>query len=347
MKQKTIWILAAVLAFIYLNNSSLLAKKPTGDPFLLAHRGLGQTFNVAGLTNKTCTAKQIYPPEHPYLENTIPSMRAAFKAGADIVEFDVHLTKDGKFAVFHDWTLDCRTEGTGVTRDHTMAELKRLDIGYGYTADGGKTFPFRGKGIGLMPSLEEVLSAFPDRSFLIHVKSNDPQEGIQLAKYLSTLPPRRLSQLAVYGGDEPVAALHERLPNLRIMSKASMKKCLIPYLAAGWTGIIPSACEKTQLHIPEKIAPWLWGWPNRFLDRMNDADTRVVIVGGGGGFSSGFDSAQDLKRLPAGFTGGIWTNRIDRIGPLLQQDTIRQDQDSLSELLSTKAVELLVSSSLK
>ncbi len=44
-------------------------------------------------------------------------------------------------------------------------ELQALDIGYGYTADGGKTFPFRGKGINLMPTLDEVLNHFPDRSF--------------------------------------------------------------------------------------------------------------------------------------------------------------------------------------
>ncbi|MFC3523032.1 glycerophosphodiester phosphodiesterase family protein [Streptomonospora nanhaiensis] len=50
------------------------------------------------------------PPEHPYLENTIAGMRAAFDAGADQVEFDVHRTADDRFAVFHDWEVDCRTE---------------------------------------------------------------------------------------------------------------------------------------------------------------------------------------------------------------------------------------------
>ncbi|MEZ4555866.1 MAG: glycerophosphodiester phosphodiesterase family protein [Caldilineaceae bacterium] len=56
--------------------------------------------------------------------------------GADVVEFDVHRTSDDQFAVFHDWTLDCRTDGTGVTRDQTLADLQTLDIGYGYTGDG-------------------------------------------------------------------------------------------------------------------------------------------------------------------------------------------------------------------
>ncbi|MDQ0246426.1 glycerophosphoryl diester phosphodiesterase [Bacillus fengqiuensis] len=319
MKTKIIMFFLALFLFIYVNNSSLFAAQKDETPLLLAHRGLAQTFTMEGIENDTCTAERIYEPEHPYLENTLPSMEAAFEAGADIVEFDVHPTKDGQFAVFHDWTLDCRTNGEGVTRDYTMDELKTLDIGYGYTADNGKTYPFRGKGVGLMPSLEEVLSHFPDRSFLIHIKSNDPTEGTQLARYLSTLPEKRLSQLAVYGGDEPIASLKEELPNLRVMSKATLKSCLLPYIAAGWTGYVPAACENTQLHIPEKIAPWLWGWSNEFLNRMEEANTRVIVVAGGGGFSEGFDTTEDINRLPADYNGVIWTNRIDRIAPLYKE----------------------------
>jgi hypothetical protein len=141
-KNKVFWTIIVLLLFIYLNNSSLLSKPRTEAPKLLAHRGMAQTFHMEGITDDTCTAGRIYPPEHPYLENTISSMQVAFQAGADMVELDIHPTKDGKFAVFHDWTLDCRTNGKGVTRDHTMAELKTLDIGYGYTADEGKTYPF-------------------------------------------------------------------------------------------------------------------------------------------------------------------------------------------------------------
>jgi hypothetical protein len=78
-------------------------------------------------------------------------------------EIAVHPTADGHFVVFHDWTLECRTDGYGVTRQHTLTELKALDAGYGYTADGGKTFPIRGKGVGLIPSLDEVFAAFRGR----------------------------------------------------------------------------------------------------------------------------------------------------------------------------------------
>lgn len=316
---KRIFIFLLFLSlFIFLNNSSIFTKNPEGAPLLLAHRGLGQTFTMEGIQGDTCTAERIYPPEHPYLENTIASMEAAFDHGADIVELDIKPTKDNQFAVFHDWTLECRTNAEGTTKEYTMAELKQLDIGYGYTADNGKTYPFRGKGVGLMPSLEEVLNHFPDGSLLIHIKSDDPEEGKQLAGVLKKLPQKRLNQLTVYGGDQPIATVKEEIPELRVMSKATLKSCLLPYIAVGWTGYIPSACKKTQLHIPEKIAPQVWGWSEKFLNRMDSVDTRVIVVAGDGGWSEGFDTPEDLKRLPSNYSGGIWTNRIDNIAPQIK-----------------------------
>lgn len=181
LQRSALAALALLALFVYLNNSTMLAEAQRGPPVLLAHRGLAQTFPHEGLAGDTCTATRIRPPEHAYLENTLAAMEAAFRAGADVVELDVHPTTDGHFAVFHDWTVDCRTDGKGVTHEHTLAELKALDVGFGYTADGGKTFPFRGKGRGLMPSLDEVLAAFPGKRFLVNIKSNDPQEGVKLA----------------------------------------------------------------------------------------------------------------------------------------------------------------------
>ncbi|KAA9021777.1 glycerophosphodiester phosphodiesterase family protein [Niallia endozanthoxylica] len=318
--RKRLLILILILAaFIFLNNSSLLAKPNKEEPLLLAHRGLAQTFPMEGIEWDTCTAERIFEPAHPYLENTIPSMEAAFKAGADVVELDIHPTIDGEWAVFHDWTLECRTNGEGVTREHTMGELKQLDIGYGYSADNGKSFPFRGKGIGLMPTLTEVLERFPEEAFLLHIKSNDQEEGRLLADYLSELPKERLQLLSVYGGNEPIASLAEKLPHVRVMSMDTLKSCLIPYELIGWTGYVPDSCKETQVHIPEKYAKILWGWPNKFLSRMEEVNTRVILVAGDGGWSEGFDSETDLERLPSHYSGGIWTNRIDRVAPILQE----------------------------
>jgi glycerophosphoryl diester phosphodiesterase len=312
----TVLLLAA---FIYLNNANLLAKRPPGRPILLAHRGIAQRFYANGIKNDTCTASRILPPTHAYLENTIASMRAAFAAGADIVEFDVHPTTDGQFAVFHDWTLDCRSDGHGVTREHSMAELRQLDIGYGYTADGGKTFPFRGKGIGLMPSLEDVLQTFPDRAFLINVKSNDPSEGAKLAVALGHLTPKARSRLMVYGGDKPIDTLSRLVPDLRTMSRASLEACLVRYLAYGWIGSVPHDCSNMVVFVPINFAPWLWGWPDRFLNRMASVNSGVFVIGPyfGSDFSTGIDTPAELSRLPSGYSGGVLTNEIEMVAHAL------------------------------
>ncbi|CAN7683894.1 glycerophosphodiester phosphodiesterase family protein [Rhizobium sp. LjRoot98] len=313
--------LGLLAAFVSLNNTSLFNPRPPAAPVLLAHRGIAQQFDPTGVGNDTCTASRMLPPAHDYLENTIASMRAGFAAGADIVEADIHPTTDGQFAVFHDWTLDCRTQGKGVTRDHSMAELKALDIGYGYTADGGKTFPLRGKGIGLMPSLDEVLSSFPDKQFLINIKSNDPEEGKKLAAVLSALPADRRQTLMVYGGDRPVAALRAALADIRAMSRSSLKTCLLRYFATGWTGIVPDACRNSIVLVPINIAPWLWGWPDRFLDRMEGAGSRVFALGpySGGDFSTGLDTPELISRLPQNYSGGIWTNEVETVASELRR----------------------------
>ncbi|MGL4964638.1 MAG: glycerophosphodiester phosphodiesterase family protein [Inquilinus sp.] len=309
----------AFTAFVYFNNSSWLYGAPGGKPVLLAHRGLAQGFDRTGLTGDTCTAARMLPPQHPYLENTIASMRAAFDFGAAAIELDIQPTTDGRFAVFHDWTVDCRTEGHGVTREHSLAELQALDIGHGYTADGGMSFPFRGKGVGLMPSLDQVLEAFPGRRFLLNVKSNDPAEGELLAGYLAALPAERRDLLAAYGGDRPIAALRERLPGFRSMSRASIKDCFVNYAALGWTGHMPESCRRSALLVPSNVAPWLWGWPHLFVARMEAAGTPVFLIGPwSGGFSEGVDDPALVADLVAGgYAGGIETDRIDRMGPAL------------------------------
>jgi len=320
MGKKKIYIVIFIfLLYLFFNNTSLFVKPEASKPLLLAHRGVAQTFSMAGITNDTDTSKRIFSPEHQYLENTIASMAAAFKFGADIVELDIQMTKEHKFAVFHDDVLAYRTNGCGVFKEHTMQELKDLDIGYGYTSDGGKTFPFRGQGKGLMPDLDEVFKNFPQNNFLIHIKSNDSAEGELLAKVLSVQPLERRNRLRFYGGDRPMKALKEKMPELKVMSKETLMNALMEYIAIGWTGYVPKSCRGAWLHIPIKYAPLLWGWPYKFMNRMKRAGTEIVLVAGDGKFSEGFDSIEDLKKIPVNFSGYIWTNRIDKIGPAGQR----------------------------
>ena len=313
-------VLAIFVAAVYLWNASWRVAPPEGELRLIAHRGVHQTFSRQGLENDTCTAERILPPTHGYLENTLPSMQAAFAAGADIVELDVHPTTDGRFAVIHDWTIDCRTEGTGETRGQDLAYLQTLDIGHGYTADGGQTYPFRGEGVGLLPSLDDVLAAFPGRRFLVNLKSNEAREGDMLAALLAAHPDWRPTIWGVYGGDPPTLRAAETIPGLVTWSRRGMIDCLLHYLGYGWTGIVPGACRNSIVMVPLNAAPWLWGWPNLFLQRLQDAGSEVILLGPytpGDPGTAGIDTLEQLARVPASFAGYLWTNRVELIGPAL------------------------------
>jgi glycerophosphoryl diester phosphodiesterase len=59
------------------------------------------------------------------------SFRSAIAAGCDLIECDVHLSADGRLVVIHDHTLERTTNGHGLVRDHSAAELRKLDAGDG------------------------------------------------------------------------------------------------------------------------------------------------------------------------------------------------------------------------
>ncbi|HEY9786881.1 MAG TPA: glycerophosphodiester phosphodiesterase [Candidatus Obscuribacterales bacterium] len=116
-------------------------------------------------------------------ENTIPAFVRGIADGADIVEMDLHLTKDGVPVVCHDATVDRTTNGKGFINALTLGEIKKLDAGYRFTPDGGKTFPFRGQGITI-PTLSEALTALPDQSVMIEVKVSSQRMLSELVKVI-------------------------------------------------------------------------------------------------------------------------------------------------------------------
>src|ERR687886_149382 len=62
-------------------------------------------------------------------ENTMPAFEKALATGADVIEFDVHLSRDGRCVVIHDDRLERTTDGQGLVWEHSWSELKKLDAG--------------------------------------------------------------------------------------------------------------------------------------------------------------------------------------------------------------------------
>lgn len=106
-------------------------------------------------------------------ENTVAAFHHGLGLGADGLELDVHLSKDGVVVIHHDPTLERTTSGRGRLRDQTAEELSRLDAGYHFRGADG-TLPFRGQGLGI-PRLADVLARFSDIPIIIEFKVNEPE----------------------------------------------------------------------------------------------------------------------------------------------------------------------------
>ncbi len=116
-------------------------------------------------------------------ENTLYAFRQAVALGVDVLEMDVQITKDGQIVVLHDSTVDRTTNGTGAVGDLTLAELRRLDAGYMWTADNGRSFPFRGCGLTI-PTLAEVFAALPKTLMNIEIKPSGPSVAASLTQLI-------------------------------------------------------------------------------------------------------------------------------------------------------------------
>ena len=101
--------------------------------------------------------------------DTMYAFEKAVEIGADVLEMDAHITKDGQIVLMHDEKVDRTTDGTGLIEDMTLEELKKLDAAYKWSNDGGLTFPYRGQGIRV-PTLNELFQKYPQMRYVIEIK---------------------------------------------------------------------------------------------------------------------------------------------------------------------------------
>jgi glycerophosphoryl diester phosphodiesterase len=110
--------------------------------------------------------------------NTLEGALNAVAVGADIIELDVHLTFDNVVVVRHDASVDATTDGVGLIADLTLAELQAFNVGF-HESD----YPHKLADAGIrIPTLESLFTALPDKRFLIELKPDDTETGVQLCQ---------------------------------------------------------------------------------------------------------------------------------------------------------------------
>jgi glycerophosphoryl diester phosphodiesterase len=100
-------------------------------------------------------------------ENTLAAFDHGLALGADGLELDVRLSRDGVVVVHHDRSLDRTTDLRGAVAGQTADALSRADAGYAFASGAG--FPFRGRGFGV-PPLSDVLKRYPGVPIIVEAK---------------------------------------------------------------------------------------------------------------------------------------------------------------------------------
>lgn len=175
-------------------------------------------------------------------ENTLEAFRLAVESGAGGLELDVHMTRDGAVVVIHDDTVDRTTDGAGFVRDLTLEEVRRLDAGYRFTPDGGRTYPYRDRGVRV-PTLEEVYQAFPEMPINVEIKES--QQGVEgeVLRILREAGARRrtivaagqhpvMERFRALDGGVPTAASYREVETLYVLSRLGLEGLLDPRYVA-------------------------------------------------------------------------------------------------------------------
>jgi glycerophosphoryl diester phosphodiesterase len=182
--------------------------------------------------------------EDEFPSNTMYAFKKSLKAGADMLELDVGVTKDDQVVVMHDTTLDRVTNGKGTIASHTLAQVEKLDGSYWFHASNtapyqhgrsAKSYTFRGVATGKkkapkgykasdfrVTTLKAVLKAFPKTPINIEIKGRTKAEAVEeyiknaevLAALLKSSPRRDL--IVVSFKQEAVNRFHELAPAIPV-----------------------------------------------------------------------------------------------------------------------------------
>jgi glycerophosphoryl diester phosphodiesterase len=193
-------------------------------------------------------------------ENTFASFDKALESGADWIELDVHQTRDGALAVIHDEAVDRTTNGHGLVKEHTIAELKQLDAGSWFGEQ------FAGQRI---PTLDEVLAWARQRHTVVDIEiKNAPlyYAGIEESVVKTLDRAGMTDQVIVISFDhhavQRVKALDSRIATGVLyaarpvdgglgLARAAQADALLPH----WAYVTPADVERAH-DAGLAVAPW-------------------------------------------------------------------------------------------
>lgn len=175
---------------------------------------------------------------------TLQAMSAALAAGTDVLEMDIHMSRDGYLVVFHDQRMDRTTDCSGEISGKTLAEIQSCDKGYRFQrqkADrpqdpalegdaSAETFRNRGYRI---PTLESVFQSFPGQRMIIEIKQREPSLVPVFCRLIRT----HVMQDRLIVGSFRQEALNEFRATCPEVATSASPKEATTFIMAGKTGL--------------------------------------------------------------------------------------------------------------
>ncbi len=256
-------------------------------PLVIAHRG------GAGL----------------FPENTLYAFEQSWKLGVDVLELDVRETSDGKLVVMHDRTVDRTTDRGGQISEMSLETVKRLNAGYRFSPDGGKTFPFREQKIPV-PTLEEIFTALPGAKYVVEPKQETPTIVKSLCNLIRE---RKMSDKLIVGSFSQANLDNFRRECPEVATSAGPSE-VSSFLAMYKTGLGASYSPAMQaLQTPEYVGG-LHIVSKEFIETARKLNLKVHVWT--------INETADMQRLLETGVDGIMTDYPDKLLNLLNRTII-------------------------
>lgn len=232
------------------------------------------------------------------------AFRQAVEAGAEALEMDVHMTRDGEVVVMHDHTVDRTTDGSGPVSKMLLQEIKKLDAGFRFSLDDA-TYPYRGQGVKV-PTLAEVFREFPQVAVNFEIKER--QAGIEEAVLREIRAARAEERVLVAAEKHDIMRRFRRVSERKIPTAASRFEIAVFYTLTrlGLERLTFPAYAALQVPVRHKeleIAT------RRFMDAAHSLGVRVDVWT--------IDDAAEMRWLLDLGADGIMSNRPDLLARVL------------------------------
>ncbi|PEM78492.1 glycerophosphodiester phosphodiesterase [Bacillus toyonensis] len=255
-------------------------------------KAINQSNHIKNIAHRGASA---YAPEH-----TIAAYKLGQQLKGDYIEIDLQMTKDGHLLAMHDETVNRTTNGKGLVKEHTLEEMKQLNVG-SFFNEKYPNFAKKEFENAKVPTLKEIIEMFGhNANYYIETKSPDEYPGME-EKLLEIIKYYQISDKVIIQSfsEESLQKIHSLHANIPLVQLLSYKK----------------AVQLNELEI-EKYKTYCigLGMNYKYIDL---ADVKKIKKHGLEVHPFTVDNEKDMKKLLSWGVDGMFTNYPDRLHSIL------------------------------